>query len=184
MSRKRTGPVADLQAELGDAEVRCAEYRDAAMRAAADFENYRRRAQGEIADARRRGIETVMCDLVPVLDNFARALSAVGNDMSVESVRKGVVLIQRQLRAVLEAHGLREYSCVGEQFDPRRAEAIGFVASAEHQPETVVAEECCGYQCAERVVRPARVVVARRPEEKGPVDEETTSLESAGPLPE
>ena len=174
---KKTGPVADLEQQLAAALVRCEElaqeaagHRDAALRAAADFENYRRRTRQELAESRQRGIEAVICDLVPVLDNFDRALAVAADEDSdgagsnnAEAVRKGVILMQRQLQSALEKHGLQRYSCVGELFDPHRAEAVGFVADAGQERETVVAEECCGYQCADRVVRPARVVVARPP---------------------
>jgi molecular chaperone GrpE len=70
-------------------------------------------------------------------------------------------LIQRQLREVLCKHGLEEYSCLGAEFDPRKAEAIGFVHSAEHAPNTVVDEACKGYSCGGKVLRPAKVLVAR-----------------------
>ncbi|HDQ99084.1 MAG TPA: nucleotide exchange factor GrpE [candidate division WOR-3 bacterium] len=181
MSKKKPGPVSELKARLEETEARCAEHRDAALRAAADFDNYRRRAQAEMADARRRGVEAVMCDVVPVLDNFERALAAEAGSgdsgRAVEAVRRGVELIRRQLREALAAHGLAEFSCVGEAFDPRHAEAVGFVESDEHEPETVVAEECRGYRCGERVIRPARVVVARAP---GCGEQEGGEREDAG----
>lgn len=171
MSKKKTGPVTELEQRLAEAEARCEEllrqekeHRDAALRAAADFENFRRRARQEISEARQRGVESVMCGLIPVLDSFDRALGIDAGEHSVEAVRKGVHLILRQFQSALEAHGLRRFSCIGERFDPRRAEAVGFQPDPEQERETVVAEECCGYQCAERVIRPARVVVARPPE--------------------
>ena len=160
MSNKKKGPVTELAVKLSEAEQMCAEYRDSALRAAADFDNYRRRTQQELVDARRRGLEAVLCDLVPVLDNFERALAAT-DEVTVESVRKGIELIRKQLRVALEGHGLAEYTCVGEQFDPRRAEAVGFEQSDDQEPDTVIAEECRGYRCGERVIRPARVIVAR-----------------------
>jgi molecular chaperone GrpE len=70
-------------------------------------------------------------------------------------------LIQRQLLEALRRHGVEEYSSVGTQFDPRRAEAISFVHTDEHEPGTVVSETCKGYACGERVLRPAKVVVAK-----------------------
>ncbi|MFO7675425.1 MAG: nucleotide exchange factor GrpE [bacterium] len=161
MSNTKVGPVKELLAKLDEVESSCSGYRDAALRASADFENFRRRASQEGAEARRRGIEAVVGDVIPVLDNFERALAASMSEATVESVHRGLVMIQRQLRSALEAHGLADFSCVGEPFDPRRAEAVGFVESDEHAPETVVGEECRGYRCGDRVIRPARVVVAR-----------------------
>ncbi|MFO7638856.1 MAG: nucleotide exchange factor GrpE [bacterium] len=168
MSRKRNGPVSELEERLAQFHSRCedaarreAEHRDSALRAAADFENYRRRTRQELAEARERGVEAVLADLVAVLDSFDRALAVGANQNPTEAVLKGLSLIQRQLCSVLEAHGLRRYSCIGEQFDPRRAEAVGFVPDTGDVPETVVSEDCCGYECQGRVVRPARVFVAR-----------------------
>ncbi len=79
----------------------------------------------------------------------------------LDKVHEGIVLIRRQLQDALARHGLVEFSCLGEEFDPRRAEAVSFVHTDEHQADTVVEEHCKGYCCEDRVIRPARVVVAK-----------------------
>lgn len=156
-----------MKEKLALLEQECAANRDNYLRALADFENYRRRVQQDIGCARRSGAESLMLDLLPVLDNLERALAASGPESGSEPVRKGVELIHRQLTEALGRHGLESFSCVGEPFDPRRAEAVSFVELDGHPPDTVVEELCRGYRCAERVLRPSRVVVARAPGSPG-----------------
>lgn len=161
----KKGPVTQLAEDAAHKIEECGKLREDYTRALADFENYRRRVERDLEVSRRLALEQLMLDLVPVMDNFERAVAAAQTGASVESVRKGMELIQRQFGDALCKHGLSEYSCVGEEFDPRRAEAIGFVHSADHAPNTVVAEHCHGYACGDRVLRPARVTVAKAPQE-------------------
>jgi molecular chaperone GrpE len=161
MNHDASGPVTKLRQEAEqlerDGKALKAEY----LRALADFDNYRRRVEREIETSRRAALESLVVDLLPVLDNFDRAVQASGTGPDDGNVRKGLELIHRQLRDVLSRHGLSEYSCLGEEFDPRRAEAIGQVPSGKHALNTVVTEACKGYECGGRVIRPARVIVAK-----------------------
>jgi molecular chaperone GrpE len=167
-----------MKATVARLEQESAESREKYLRALADFENYRRRVQQDISCARRSGREQLMLDMLPVLDNLERALAASEPGTGNDSIRKGVELIHRQLAEALARHGLESFSCLGKPFDPREAEAVSFVESDNHDPDTVVEEVCKGYRCEERVLRPSRVVVARatgavRPEE----DEDTGDTE-------
>ncbi len=130
----------------------------------ADFENIRRRFERDIEVSRRLTMEALVMELLPVLDNFDRAIQATNTGTTVEGLQKGMELIDRQLHDALKKHGVEEYSCLGTQFDPRKAEAISFVHTAEQKPGTVVTELSKGYVCGERVLRPAKVVVAKAPE--------------------
>jgi len=203
MSHDKKGPVTLLKEQLEESVQSCKTHQEEYLRAVADFENYRKRVERDSEQSRRLALERLIMDLLPVLDNFDRAVNAVRNrdkdvpptgikgdavrsrdkdvpptrmksdvvgsrDKDVpptgtedDAVRKGMELIHRQLREALCKHGLEEYSCVGTEFDPRRAEAISFVHTDEHEPGTVVAETCKGYSCGERVIRPAKVVVAK-----------------------
>ena len=134
------------------------------MRALADFENIRKRHERDVEVSRRVSLEALVLDLLPVLDNFDRAIQATNTGTTVEGLQKGMELIDRQLHDALKKHGVEEYSCLGSQFDPRRAEAISFVHTAEQEPGTVVNEVSKGYAVGERVLRPARVVVAKAPQ--------------------
>ncbi len=157
----KKGPVTALTEQFDALSSECARLRDAHVRALADFDNYRRRVERDLEVSRRAMLEALMLDIVPVMDNFGRAIAAAQSASGVDAVVKGLELIRRQLAEALARHGLCEYSCLGAEFDPRRAEAIGFVESDQHQPNTVVEEECPGYSCGDRVLRPARVVVTR-----------------------
>lgn len=169
MTHDKKGPVTLLKVQLEESAQSCKNLQEEYLRALADFENYRKRVERDSEQSRRLALERLIMDLLPVLDNFDRAVQAAGNrDKDVpptgtedDAVRKGMELIHRQLREALCRHGLEEYSCVGTEFDPRKAEAISFVHTDEHRPGTVVGETCKGYVCGERVLRPAKVVVAK-----------------------
>jgi molecular chaperone GrpE len=161
MAQDKKGPVTQLREQLAEKSAACKGLQDEYLRALADFENLRRRTQRDSEVSRRYALEALVLDLLPVLDNFDRAVLTAGEGASAESLKKGMDLIYRQLRETICKHGISEYSCVGTLFDPRRAEAISFVHSDEHKPGTVVSEVCKGYACGERVLRPARVVVAK-----------------------
>ena len=164
MAQDRKGPVTRLREQFAEKSDSCKKLEEEYLRALADFDNLRRRTQRDGEVSRRMALEALVLDLLPVLDNFDRAVQTAGAGANAESLKKGMDLINRQLREELCKHGVEEYSCVGTQFDPRKAEAISFVHTSEHTPGTVVSEICKGYACGERVLRPARVVVAKAPE--------------------
>jgi molecular chaperone GrpE len=138
---------------------------DRLLRALAETENLRRRAQRDREDYVKYATETLLRDIIPVLDNFDRALAAARAAGESGTVVSGVELIQRELLRVLEKAGLTRYSAMGERFDPTRHEAIARVASAGSAPDTVVHETAAGYLLNGRVLRPAMVAVAGAPDE-------------------
>jgi molecular chaperone GrpE len=152
------GELADLKRQLED-------QRDRLLRALAETENLRRRAQREREDYIRYANETLLRDLVPALDNLDRALAAARASGDAKGVVEGVELIQRELLRVLERHGMARYSALGQVFDPTRHEATARVVSATDEPGTVVAEVAPGYLLHGRVLRPAQVAVAAAPDE-------------------
>lgn len=161
MTSDKIGPVTLLKDSVAQLERDCQKYKDDYVRALADFDNYRRRVERDLEVSRRVALERLAMDLVPVMDNFDRAMTVVGTEKDVDGVRKGMSMIHRQLQEVLCRHGVEQFSCLGQEFDPRRAEAVGFVQSDEQAPNTVVHEECKGYACGERILRPARVMVVK-----------------------
>lgn len=165
MNTDHRGPVARLRQSIERLEQECKEHKSQHLLAAADFDNYRRRVERDIETHQRAALERLVLDLLPVLDNFDRAVEAAMKETARESLQKGMELIHRQLREALCRHGLQEYSCIGAEFDPRRAEAIGFVNSPDSSLNVVVSESCKGYECNGRVLRPARVLV-NRPEQQ------------------
>ena len=141
------------------------EKQDRLLRALADTENIRRRSQRERDDYVRYATESLLRDLVPVLDNFDRAIAAARSAGNAPALVEGVELIHRELLRVLERAGVKRYSAVGEPFDPTRHEAISRIVSTTAAPDTVIAETAPGYLLHDRVLRAALVAVAAAPDE-------------------
>ena len=140
------------------------EHRDRHLRAAAEFDNARKRAARERDEYSRYANESLLRELLPVLDNFERALQAVRGEPAAAAVTAGVELIQRELLRVLEKFGVTSFTSVGQPFDPERHEAIARVP-AQGRPEGTVADETArGYLLNGRVLRPAMVTVASSPD--------------------
>ena len=148
-----------LEKLLAEAQKRLEEQRDAWLRAVADGENARKRAQADIAAAHKFAIERFAESLVPVCDSLEATLAAAGE--ASEALRSGVELTLKQLRGALEKAGVAEINpAVGERFDPNFHQAMAAVAS-EAEPNTVVSIMVKGYRLHERILRPALVTVAK-----------------------
>jgi molecular chaperone GrpE len=156
---------ASLEAQLDDLRRQVDDKQDRLLRALAEADNIRRRAQRDRDDYVKYATESLLRDLVPVLDNLDRALDSARASAGAGSVVTGVELIQRELLRVLERAGVTRYSAVGQPFDPTRHEAIARVVSSEAAPDTVVNETAPGYLLHGRVLRPAMVAVAAAPDE-------------------
>jgi molecular chaperone GrpE len=157
--------AASPQTEIENLRRELQDKQDRLLRALAETDNVRRRAQRDREDYVKYANETLLRDLVPVLDNLDRALTAGRATEGAATVVEGVELIQREVLRVLERAGLSRYSAVGQPFDPARHEAIARVVSAEATPDTVVHETAPGYLLHGRVLRPALVAVAAAPDE-------------------
>lgn len=154
------GEAPDPMAELARERD---EYKDQFLRTLAEFQNFRRRAVQEREDLRRFATEELVRTLIPVLDNFDRTIAAFDQGATMEAILEGVKAIDRQLRAALEGVNVKRLNAVGMAFDPEHHEAIASVASGDYPEETVVEELEPGYKMGERVIRPARVKVAKKP---------------------
>ncbi len=133
------------------------EEHDRHLRAAADLENYKKRAVKEREEAQKFGNERLLKDLIPVLDNLERALAAAPEG---DPLAKGVRLVLRGFEETLGRHGIKAFSALGQPFDPRLHEAVMQVAAGDQPPGTVVLEHGRGYLLNDRLVRPAMVGVA------------------------
>jgi molecular chaperone GrpE len=153
------------EAEATELRREVQEQQDRLLRALAETENVRRRIERTADERVKYANEALLRDVVPVLDNFDRALAAARAAGGAASVVEGVELIQRELLRVLERHGVSRYSAVGQPFDPARHEAIARVVSTEATPGSVVAETAPGYLLNGRVLRAALVAVAAAPDE-------------------
>jgi molecular chaperone GrpE len=146
--------------EVERLRTEAADYKDRYLRAIADMDNVRRRARMDADDAKKFANERLVSELLPVLDNFARALEAAEQSPNFDALKSGVDLIHRQLSEVLTRAGLQRIDAVGQPFDPNLHEAIMQVEPQEGQePHEVVEELRAGYRFSDRVVRPTLVKV-------------------------
>ncbi|WP_164017424.1 nucleotide exchange factor GrpE [Pyxidicoccus trucidator] len=149
---------------LRETHERTKDAQERTVRAAADLENYRKRAQKEKEEVQRFGSEKLLKDLLPVMDNLDRALDAASKSPDIDSFQKGVAMTRKSFEDALGRHGVKAFSAKGQPFDPRMHEAIQQVETAEVPAGHVVFEVVRGFFLNERLVRPAMVVVARAPE--------------------
>lgn len=126
------------------------------LRAAADLENYKKRAQREREDVQKFGIEKLVKELLPVIDNLDRALATAPAGPFADGVR----LVRSGFEQALSRHGVKAFSAMGHAFDPALHEALLQVPSADARPGTVVLEHARGFLLHDRLVRPAMVGVA------------------------
>ncbi len=146
------------EAALAEAQAKIAELQESFLRAKAETENVRRRAQDDVAKAHKFAIEGFAENLLPVLDSLEAAVGDTSGDLA--KVREGVELTLRQLTSALEKGRVAALNPVGEKFDPHLHQAISMVP-ADQEPNTVVAVLQKGYTIADRVLRPALVTVAQ-----------------------
>ncbi|MGO9829922.1 MAG: nucleotide exchange factor GrpE [Myxococcaceae bacterium] len=148
--------VAELEAQLKSEHER-------ALRAAADLDNARKRAQRELQEGTRFANERLLKDFLPVLDNLERALGHGSATRDWASLEQGLQMTRKQFEDTLARHGARPLVAVGQPFDPNLHEAMGTAESTEAAPNSVVSEVLRGWMLNDRLVRPALVTVARPP---------------------
>jgi molecular chaperone GrpE len=149
-----------LQAALAAAEGRALESRDLYMRALAELDNVRKRASRDIEQAHKYGVERIANDLIGVKDSLELGLASAA---SADALREGTQATLALLARALEKAGVTEIVPQGEQFNPELHEAMVMQPSAEHVPNSIVQVVQKGYQLNGRLLRPARVIVAREP---------------------
>ena len=152
---------AELQAKAAKAD----ETWDRYVRLNADFDNFRKRAARDREDGVRAAQERLLGKLLPVVDNFDMAMAATGSaqNTTVESLKAGVQMIQGQLKAVLSESGVEEIDAIGKPFDPNLHEALSQMESADAPEGTVLQQLRKGYKMRDRLLRPASVIVAKKP---------------------
>ena len=168
-SQQQSPPAAaeekTLDELLAEAQGRIDEQRDAWLRAVAEAENIRKRAQADVAAAHKYGIERIADGLLPVMDSLEAALAAAAD--SPQALRDGLELTLRQLNAAFQKASLGEIAPVaGERFDPHKHQAMAAVESPA-EPNTIVAVMLKGWRLHDRILRPALVTVAKALENKG-----------------
>jgi len=156
--------VAELQARLGEQEQRITDLQDKWHRAAADLVNLRRRTEQDKDDVQKFASMLLVQELLPVLDNFERAIATIPGNLAMLTWVHGVMLIERHLRAILEHRGLESIEAQGKPFSPHYHEAVSDRETNEAAPGTVLQEYQRGYAMHGRVIRPTLVELAKEPE--------------------
>ena len=149
--------IAKLEADLHEA-------RDASLRAQADAVNAQRRAEGEVDKARKFALERFVGEMLPVVDNLERALTAADESDTPKAIIEGVALTLKSLVDALAKNGVDSIDPVGEPYDPQTAQAMSMVENPDVEPNTVTAVMQKGYRLNGRLIRPAMVMVSKAAE--------------------
>jgi len=179
-------PLAAASAEKAELMAAVDELRDKYLRAVAETENVRKRAEREIAESRAYGTALFARDVLSVADNLTRALAAIDPETrataagTLKALLDGIDLTQRELQKTLEKHGIRRLDPVGEKFDPNFHQAMFEVSDPNVAAGTIVEVMQPGYAIGDRVLRPALVVVAKG----GPKPASASAPESTAPASE
>ena len=155
------GDLESLRAQIAEKDKEIAELKDKYLRTLAESENARKRIRQQADESVRIQRESILRDILPIIDNLERALAAAREGTDARTILDGVEMTVKALLDFLRAQGVTPVDSVGQAFDPARHEAVDHVASQAHPPNTVVDEFHRGYQIGERILRPARVSVAK-----------------------
>lgn len=158
--------------ELEQARTQVAEYLGQLQRVQAEFANYKKRIERERGEFVSLANAALISDLLPILDDFERALETVPDDLQGRTWVEGILLIERRLRTTMEQEGLTEIEAVGEQFDPELHHAVVREETTEHGENTIIGEMQKGYRLHDKVLRPSMVRVAAMPSENKNEDPE------------
>jgi molecular chaperone GrpE len=153
-------PAEDADAALETLQREKDELKDRLLRTAADFQNYRNRVDRERRELIESAASDVLGELLPIVDNFERALQAPST--ADDAFRKGIELIHKQMLDLLRKRGVTPVDALGTDFDPRFHQAVIHEASEEHREGEVMQELQRGYMLGDRLLRPAMVKVAKR----------------------
>ncbi len=154
------GELSRLQARVQELEEENSELKDQFLRKSADFENYRRRVLKEKEEMAAYSNQQLLLDIVPIIDDFERAIRSADESQDFDAFHNGVVLIEKQFTSMLERKwGLRRFDSEGETFDPQKHEAVASEDSSDIEEPVVVADYQKGYMLNDRVLRSAKVKV-------------------------
>jgi molecular chaperone GrpE len=165
--------------EIDRARQAAARNRDQLLRVAADYDNFRKRTARDLEDARRRGRQSAVREMLPVFDNLERATN-VGQVTDTDALRDGLRLVHRQFLDTLKKLGVERIDPVGAPFDPTQHESIHLIESAEHPAGTIVSVVQPGYQMGAELLRPAMVVVSKGPPAAAPDEASSSGVEAGG----
>lgn len=160
LTPEQTAALLDHLAKLDQEN---ADLKDASLRAMAEAQNVQRRLRQQMENEKKYAAEPLARELVPVLDNLTRTLEAVEKGASLETLVDGVKAVEKQLLRALNQAGVQKVGSVGHPFNPEHHEALVVLETDEHPDDTVVDEIESGFVLHDRVIRPARVRVSKKP---------------------
>lgn len=159
-SQQADATISDAEQTVVDASgAELNDLKSQLLRVHADFDNFRKRTRQEREDLQKFATKAMAFDLLSVVDNFDRAMVAIPTEKAFDSVRTGVEMVQRQLLAVLDKHGVAPMDVEGKPFNPQFHEAVMQEPAEGREPGTVVQELQRGYTIHDKVLRPAMVKV-------------------------
>lgn len=150
-----------LAAIIEEKDQEIAELKDKYLRSLADSENARKRIRQQSEESVRIQREALLRELLPIVDDLERAVDAASGGGNGKSIVEGVEMVLRSIHDLLRGQGVIQVSAIGQRFDPMRHEAVDQIESSTEEPNTIVREFNRGYLIGERVLRPARVTVAK-----------------------
>ncbi len=158
--REKSGKLEALKAELEELQIELGEEKNRHLRTRADYDNFRKRMEREAETRQIYVKKEILLDLLKFLDYFDQARKQVHDPAAA----RGIEIMARQFNELLHKHGVRPVECLGEPYDPEEQEGIGYITT-DQCPEGCVAEEVCsGYKLGDILLKPAQVMVARKPE--------------------
>jgi len=158
--------LTQLRQQLETKELEAKQNHDQFLRQVAELENFKKRMAREKGEAIRFANESLIKELLPVLDNLERAVEHARGGGNGKPLLEGIEMVLKAFLEVLAKHGVTQISALGEAFDPEKHEAIAQVESEDQQPNTVVAEHHRGYYLLDRLLRPSLVSVSKDAEKK------------------
>jgi molecular chaperone GrpE len=171
----------DLAAKLVEAEKQADVYKDLLYRKAAEFENFKKRAENEIASVVKYANESLIGDLLPVLDDFERSLKAAKTSKEFDSLYRGIELIYQKLVKNLEKRGVKSFDTVGKEFNVDFHDALLQIPKEDVAPHTVLEEIDKGYTLHNKVIRHAKVIVSASPADGAPATDADQSVSENQP---
>ena len=154
-------PVKILEKDLLDAKNELTEQKDKFARLQAETDNFRKRLSREKEEFSQYANERLFKELLPIFDNFERALGDPSND--IKSLKEGLEMILKQFSSFLEKESVEPIEAIGEKFDPMVHEVLTSEESSEHEENTIISQFVKGYMINNRVIRPSQVVISKKP---------------------
>jgi|YelNatPaOPRAMG01_1025707.scaffolds.fasta_scaffold78426_1 Molecular chaperone GrpE (heat shock protein) len=154
--------IEGLKSEIDRLTKEVAAYKDKWLRAEAELDNYKKRVHKERLEQLKYGYETLIRELLPVIDNLERAIEYSKKHSQKDSLYEGVELTLKLLKKVIEGFGVSEINSIGQVFDPNLHEGVGIEEGEDYEDNVVIKEVEKGYLYKDRLIRPAKVIVGKK----------------------